>query len=67
MMRESVRKFVEANDASPVVAGSVPLCGGAYYKLGDGRWIKLSRSACQELPEGYPRWRFDEGMRTLMQ
>jgi hypothetical protein len=58
--RETVQRFIEANDKSPVVQGHVPVKGGARYKLADGTWHTLSQVACRELPDNYPKWIHDQ-------
>ncbi|CAB4137249.1 hypothetical protein UFOVP319_18 [uncultured Caudovirales phage] len=53
--QDKVRKFQEANAASPVVFGSAQrVRGGVYYRLADGKRFRLTRDECAEI--GCPLW-----------
>lgn len=60
-MTPKAKKFMAANDKSPVISGAVIGKGGegGYYKLQDGTRFKLNLADCQALPEGCPRWIHD--------
>ena len=53
------RKFVRANDESPVVAGRAIGEGGkgGVYTLENGNRYPLTVEACRLLPDGYPKWK----------
>ena len=54
----ATKKFIKANDKSPVVEGSAIGRGGegGRYTLKDGTHFRLPVEVCRELPEGYPKW-----------
>lgn len=55
-MRDATQRFMQANDASPVVAGRVNPKGGAIYTLHNGIKFNLGLATVRELPEDYPKW-----------
>lgn len=58
---ENALAFMKANDASDVVEGSAKGPGrGGYYRLADGRVFELTVADCRSIPDGYPRWLFED-------
>ena len=57
-MTDKARKFMNANDKSPVVSGAAIGNGGegGFYTLKDGQTFKLSLADCKALKEHYPMW-----------
>lgn len=58
VVTDNARKFIAANERSPVVSGSAIGSGGegAIYTLKNGKTFTLSADDCKAV--GYPRWDF---------